>query len=232
MTLRGDLFASEVAELINAGSPVKKAIQRVVDKYGISFYAARNRYRRANMPKPRSARNQLLTDEDNEILITLARAFSIASIPFDRCLLRKAVHAVAGVTPSKNWISRWMKADRERVRLRKSKQLASKRAAAANAQDIEEFIDAVEAKQLSYPMKDRHVVNCDETRVCVGMGGQIVLEAAEKERSSVLTPKANTLASCLCLGRRRRRCSFWVVRHEETDLLNLRDYMQSQDQAT
>ena len=172
MTLRGDLFASEVAELINAGSPVKKAIQRVADKYGISFYAARNRYRRANMPKPRSARNQLLTDEDNEILITLARAFSIASIPFDRCLLRKAVYAVAGVTPSRSWIQRWMKVDRKGVKVRKSKQLAAKRASAANAQDIEEFIVAVEEKQVLYPMKDRHVVNCDETRVCVGTSGQ------------------------------------------------------------
>ena len=103
-----------------------------------------------------------------------------------------------------------MKADRERVRLRKSKQLAAKRAAATNAQEIEDFIEAVEEKLLLYPMKDRHVVNCDETRVCVGMSGQIVLEAAEKERSGSNTKSKHfSNAPALCFG--RRRCIMLVL---------------------
>ena len=201
MSLCGDLVASEIVELIHAGSTVKNAIQKIADEHDISFSAARHRYQRANIPNPRSSRNQLLTDEDNEILITLARAFSIASIPFNRRLLGQAVRAVAGVTPSRSWISRWIRADRKRIKLRKSKQLAAKRAAPTNAQDIEEFI--VEEKLLLYPMKDRHVVNCDETRVCVGIGDEIVLEAAEKERSGTRTPKANTLSSLLPFFRQK-----------------------------
>ena len=94
-------MASEIAELIRAGSTVTNAAQQVAEKYDISFSAAKSRYQRANVPKLRSARNQLLTDEDNEILITLARAFSIASIPFDGRLLGKAVQAVAVDTEQK-----------------------------------------------------------------------------------------------------------------------------------
>ena len=140
--------------------------------------------------------------------------FSGANMGMNSHILLKAVMILCGKRPGRTWTRSFLQRCKKMVSQRRSKQLATKRNLSSIAGDVASFIDAVEEHSKSFLMKADNVFNCDETRVCVGSDGEIILEQASKERANAMTPRRSTLASLLPFisANGKVLCTFWIVK--------------------
>ena len=79
-------------------------------------------------------------------------------------------------------MGRWIKKNKERISLRKSKLLASKRADPRMLDHVRELCAQVMKARERFPMKSDNAINCDKARVFAGQGGELIIESKKKER--------------------------------------------------
>ena len=156
----------------------------------------------------------MLTNEQNETLLTVALAFSGANVAWNKQVLALAVKALLDLTPNSKWCRRWIHSHKKALTPRKSKHLSKKRSTAAMLGEVGSFLNVVEDSQQYRTMKAGNVINYDETRVCVSSEGEILLERCGKDRSNAHGQAATTLGSLLPFVSADGKviCSFWILK--------------------
>ena len=109
--------------------------------------------------------------------------------------LQKQVKEIFDVEVGYKWAISFQKRHEEELKMRKTKLLASKRVDKRIPDHVLQFICQVETVSEHYPMSASNVVNYDETRVFIGVDGEICMEHISKDRAQKRGFKGRTIGS-------------------------------------
>ena len=166
-------MVTRVRQLISDGSPLSKALSLAADEFDTSPDSVRGHYYRAGGNPTRSHGKQLLSDDQNQTLLTVFFAFAGANVAWNKQVLALAVKTLFDVTPNSKWCARWIQANANALISWKSKHLSKKRSTSSMVSEVGSFLNAVGDSQRYLPMKATNVVNNHETRICVSSEGKI-----------------------------------------------------------
>lgn len=186
-------------EMLDGGVSLKDAIRRVHRATGASQSGLRMAYYRSERGPSLRRGGCKLTPDQQELLVGVLQAFSIANLPLSNTQVRYLVWERWEVKVGSGWLRRFVSRHREHLSRRACKALSDKRQGSEVLSAVESFCE-----ELELFLRHRHftadaVMNYDETRVVI-KGGKMVVDlvvAAGKERANVASSRHGTVASLL-----------------------------------
>ena len=169
--------------LLDNGSTLKAGCEQIQDENGQLAGTTKKQYQRRCTAPAKAHGNQKLTDEQENILVSMVVVYSAMHESLKACDLQQHVLAAFGVEVGKSWANYFLQRHNNAISKRKTKILASKRVDGTITEHVAEFIGQVETVAEVYPMKASNVVNYDETWVYISEVGGVRLEHAGKERA-------------------------------------------------
>ena len=199
---------------ILAGMSLKKALTIVSKKTSFKRHQLRYQYQLSGNHPTKPHGNCKLTSDEDQILKLLGVAFSCANQAWDRSLLAYAIQTLFGWTPNRKWLARWIEANNDWLRERKTKHLSKKRNTDGMASEVEDFIISFGEHIDRSWVTAANLVNYDETRVCVKTDGTILLERSGKDRGNAHGTRPRVLGSLLTFVSAQGDVlsSFWIMK--------------------
>jgi len=178
---------------------LEDALVHVAAQTQRSFSSLRSAYHRSRRRTKRRHGQHKLTASQEDILVSVAQAFSVNNMALTGRQMRELVARKWQVNVSRQWVTKFLARHRSRLSKRACKALSDKRAGMEVFDGVAEFCKELKDFLSHYSFPSHAVINYDETRV-VQKGEKLVLrrmKAANKERANVRSTRHQTVASLL-----------------------------------
>lgn len=218
-----DAIYQRTLYLSTNGCNLKDACDIIEEETGQHWNTTRQQYFRRGgslgSPKKKKHGNCSLTEEQERILLSVATVYSIMHEGLTLNGLRKQVKNIFDVNVGYKWARNFEKRNKDEMKMKKTKLLASKRVDKTIPENVVEFICQVETINEFYPMSSSTVMNYDETRVFIGMDGEIGMEHISKERAQKRGFKGKTIGSLVSfvVANGQVLMSVWIFKGNENN---------------
>ena len=175
------------------------ALLHVAAETNLTFSALRSAYHSSRRGRITRHGQYKLSGAQEEVLISVAQAFSMNNVALSVAQIRELVQRKWGVRVSRQWVDRFVDRHRGKLSTRTCKALADKRAGNNVLDGVVDVCEELTDFLSNHSFSNHAVFNYDETRV-VQMGDKLVLhriEAAKKERANVRSTMHQRVASLL-----------------------------------
>ena len=166
--------------LLDNGSTLKAGCEQIQEENSQLAATIRKQYQRRCTTPSEAHSNQMLTDKQENILVSMVVVYSAMHELLKAGDLQQHVLASFRIEVGKSWANYFLNWHKDAICKCKTKILASKRVDGAISEHVAEFIGQVETVAEVYPMKASNVVNYNKTRVFISEVGGIWLEHAGK----------------------------------------------------